>query len=327
VPEVRLWGDAGRDLPDPDTLHGDAKQYVTMLGDASTRALPGPAIKALARVLAELGLNKARLVVDDERVSTRLREQEEMGATLLPGYDLFREIRAVKTPGEIERLRKASDANEVALEALLTKMQPGVSWWGLKVEYETTMIKQGAMPRFWGSASGPYPWRFNLFQAESPAMDQVIHEGDVFKLDVGGTYRNYWSDTNRTAVVRGTMPDWLPRAAKALQEARDAYCEHLRPGVPMGKSIEVYEKVVWQHGFTDFKAAWGHGLGLQCYDFPKPRIQRDTEPVFEENMVFNMEGGPGVIGQVLHSLENTYRITASGFERWSHNDGVIREIA
>ena len=44
-------------------------------------------------------------------------------------------------------------------------------------------------------------------------------------------------------------------------------------------------------------------------------------------MVFNMEGGPGVIGQVLHSLENTYRITASGFERWSHNDGVIREIA
>ena len=43
-------------------------------------------------------------------------------------------------------------------------------------------------------------------------------------------------------------------------------------------------------------------------------------------MVVNMEGGPALVGLGAHSLENTYRITTTGFERWSSDDGIIVEV-
>jgi len=73
-----------------------------------------------------LNLNRAQEVM--QRHQLELKEPDGIGAPLLPACDMLREIRAIKTPDEIDRLKKASDANEFALEALLAMMQPGVSW-------------------------------------------------------------------------------------------------------------------------------------------------------------------------------------------------------
>ena len=69
--------------------------------------------------------------------------------------------------------------------------------------------------------------------------------------------------------------------------------------------------------FIDLPGTWQH------YSIP---VHRLTEALFEENMVLNLEGGPSRIGLGAHSLENTYRITRNGFERWSSDDGVIVEV-
>jgi Xaa-Pro dipeptidase len=323
---IRQWGE-GPDLPPEDQLDEAARSYVRIVKQARENGVPGPAIKALSMTLKDLGLANARIAVDDPAVQAQLHEEGFAAASLVSGYEVFRAIRAVKTPEEIERLHKASDANDRALKALFDAVEPGVTWGELKKAYEYTCMDQGAVPRFWGAGSGPYPYRFNLFQTGSPILDVTVKEGDVLKLDVGCTYQNYWADTNGTMVWRGKHPEWLDRAAVALREARDAYAEHLRPGVPMNKCIIALEEVAWKHGFHEFKAAWGHGLGLQAYDFPTPRIDRHTTAVWEEGMVFNIEGGPTHIGEGSHSLENTYVITRDGFERWSAHDGFLKERA
>lgn len=81
-----------------------------------------------------------------------------------------------------------------------------------------------------------------------------------------------------------------------------------------------------REGFPGFPAAWGHGLGLDCYDFPSPRVQRTTQEPFEEHMVVNSEGGPAVIGEGPLNYETIYRITASGPEKLSTDTGLIREL-
>jgi len=323
MPDVRVWGDSGRTIPPLDQLQGEARTFAQLLQKGSERGLPGPAFKGFVAALKDLALERKRVAVDDFHLRAELREE---GIEPLDGYEVLREIRAVKTSEEIDRLRKASDANEAGFKALIGAIRPGVSWGELKLEYDLALVKRGALPGFWGAGSGPDPWRFNLFDPESPNMRRTVREGDMIKLDIGCTYRRYWADTNRSAAVRCKPPEWFGRVSKALRAAREAYVELLRPGVRMGDAVQTYERVMWDHGLKEFRGAWGHGLGIQCYDFPSPRIQRDSDAVFEENMVLNLEGGPSHIGLGAHSLENTYRITKNGFERWSSDDGIIVEV-
>ncbi|MDE3075450.1 MAG: aminopeptidase P family protein, partial [Chloroflexota bacterium] len=317
----------GPDPPSAEELDEGGQAFAKILRDARQDAVPGPAINALSKTLADLGLAHSRIAIDDPTVQAQLPDSGFEAANLIGGYEIFRAVRAIKTAEEIERLHKASDVNDRALKALFDAVQPGVTWRELKKAYEYSCMDQGAVPRFWGHGSGPAPYRFNLFQTGSPILDVKVKEGDVLKLDVGCTYRNYWADTNGTMVWPGQHPEWLNRAAVALREARDAYSEHLRPGVPMSKAIVALEETAWKHGFHEFKAAWGHGLGLQCYDFPTPRIDRSSTEAWEPGMVFNIEGGPVHLGEASHSLENTYMITKSGFERWSAHDGFLKQRA
>jgi Xaa-Pro dipeptidase len=323
MPEVRVWGDTGRSIPPLDGLEDDARAYAELLAKASARAVPGPAFTGFVQALRDLGLDRKRIAVDDFHLRAELKEE---GIEPVDGYDILREIRAVKTEEEIDRLRKGSDANEAGFKALLGALKPGISWGELKLEYDLAVVRHGALPGFWGAGSGPAPWRFNLFDPESPNMQKKVKEGDMVKLDIGCIYRRYWADTNRSAAVRCTPPEWFGRVSKGLRSAREAYAELLRPGQRMGDAIATYERVMWEHGLEEFRGAWGHGLGIQCYDFPSPRIQRDTDAVFEEGMVLNLEGGPSQIGLGAHSLENTYLITKNGFERWSSDDGIIVEV-
>ncbi len=323
MPEIRVWSDSGRAIPPIDSLDGDAREFANLLAKATSRGLPGPPIKALTQALSELDLAGAQVAVDDGQLRHELREH---GIESTDAYPLLREVRAVKTPDEIDRLRKASEANEAGFKALLGTLQPGVSWGELKLAYDLEVVRRGALPGFWGAGSGRAPYRFNWFDPESPGMAAKVEAGQVLKLDIGCTYRRYWADTNRSAAVRCSPPEWFGRVSTALRAAREAYSEYLRPGVPMGQVVSTYERLMWEHGLQEFRGAWGHGLGLQCYDFPAPRINRDTEAPFEENMVLNLEGGPSIVGVGAHSLENTYRITKDGFERWSSDDGVIVEL-
>ncbi len=326
MPDVRMWGEMGRSIPPLDTLQGSARVFGEILTSARARQLPGPAIAGLLAALRDLGLERARLAVDSFELRAELEAHGLGPDVVTDGYQVFREVRAVKTSEEVELLRRASDANEAGFKALLGELRPGVSWAELKLAYDLEVVRHGALPGFWGAGSGPDAWRFNLFAPGSAAMERTVSEGDVIKLDIGCTYRHYWADTNRSAVVRGKAPEWFHRVSKALRAAREAYCEFLRPGARMGDAIQAYERVMWDHGLEEFRGAWGHALGLDCYDYPAPRIQRDTDVLFEADMVVNMEGGPAIIGVGAHSLENTYRITRSGFERWSSDEGLIVEV-
>jgi Xaa-Pro aminopeptidase len=323
MPEVRLCGEPGRAIPPLDSLDPDARAYAELLARVSARAVPAPAVKGAVQALKDLGLDRSRLAVDSLAAWLELREE---GLDAIDGYPLLREIRAVKTAEEIERLRKASEVNETGFQALIGAIQPGVSWGELKLAYDLAVVGRGGLPGFWGAGSGPAPYRFNLFDPESPNMARTVKEGDMIKLDIGCTYRRYWADTNRSVAVRCKPPEWFGRVSRALRDAREAYSEFLRPGARMGDAVGHYERVMWEHGLKEFRQAWGHAVGLQCYDHPAPRIHRDTDTLFAEDMVVNMEGGPGVIGLGAHSLENTYRITKSGFERWSADDGIIVEV-
>ena len=109
----------------------------------------------------------------------------------------------------------------------------------------------------------------------------------------------------------------------ALVAAREESQALLRPGVPVSEVIRVAEATVRKFQIPEFKRLWGHGVGLQWYDWP--RVSADSLDVLEEGMVVVLEGGPSAIGWGGVNLETTYHITRNGFECWTRGNDEVWE--
>lgn len=150
-----------------------------------------------------------------------------------------------------------------------------------------------------------------------------LKRGDVIRLDVGGTYKHYWSDTAKVGVLGAPAPESYRRAMAALLAAREAYQTLLRPGTPVADLLRVGEATVRMFNLPAFKRLWGPGIGLQWYEWP--RVTRDSRDVLEAGMVLNMEGGPSAVPWGGVNLEMTYCITRDGFECWTKNNDFVWE--
>ena len=84
----------------------------------SSTSSPGPAW-ALAKALKQYGYDKkSRIAVDDMRIALMLQQIGMDGITFVPGENVFRRIRVVKTEPELELQRIAGRNNAEAAMAV-----------------------------------------------------------------------------------------------------------------------------------------------------------------------------------------------------------------
>src|SRR2546426_8108472 len=89
---------------------------------------------ALRSALAELGLERGRIGFDDLALGQRL------GADAVDAYDALMFARAVKTPTEIELLRRATALNRAAIERTVKSWHKGMRWRELNRAYHAAVV-------------------------------------------------------------------------------------------------------------------------------------------------------------------------------------------
>lgn len=120
---------------------------------------------------------------------------------------LLSELRAIKSAGEIETLRRVGAASAAALRAGLGALSPGRSQRVAEARVVSACIAAGAEgPSFW-------PWIMTGDASAFPAplqslgdyrhMNRVMRAGDVARVDVGCDLDHYKGDVGRTAPVSG----------------------------------------------------------------------------------------------------------------------------
>ena len=82
-------------------------------------------MRALAEALAALGLTNAHLGFDDVRVATALQENGQFKGKVTDAIWPFRHIRIVKTPREIEIMRRANDINLAGIQDVIDALKEG----------------------------------------------------------------------------------------------------------------------------------------------------------------------------------------------------------
>lgn len=181
-------------------------------------AEPGQAW-ALAEALRASGLDRGTIAVDDMRIKYLL---ESIGAadkiTFVPGANIFRKIRSIKSPVEIELMRIAGQKNAAAALATMRSFEVGMRFEDIERRFMTECAARGNTTSFIiaGVSVGLLP-------------HGEIRPGEAFLVDAVSHFRQYHGDFART-VVAGDPTKEILRRAKANQVGRDAIFEKLRPG-------------------------------------------------------------------------------------------------
>lgn len=271
-----------RELPDGVELTKIEQETKAETIDRKPRA---SAIDALVVALEELGLTEKRIGIDETvfnpayfaELPKRLPK-----LTAVPAAALFRKIRMVKTPAEVERLRHAAHVGETAIQASLSIAKEGITEKELARRFRVSIAEQDGDPSMALFRIGR-----NGALGQIPSDDTPLRKGDMVWLDTACTVNGYWADLARIFCL-GEPSKKLRTYYDAILAGEDHGFAACRPGMTAGELFDTTMQAVRENGIPHYKRHHvGHGIGLEIYD--APLIGPGQTDVIEAGMVINIE--------------------------------------
>jgi Xaa-Pro aminopeptidase len=234
---------------------------------------------------------------------------------------LISALRMLKSPLEIERIRRSVGAAVAGYQAGLEAAAAGMTEKELVAIISATMYRSGTTagtkPLFVNCVSG----RARYPLVDSPASDNVIGDGDIVFVDGGGACDGYVSDILRLIGV-GELRPADRRYAEVAAGATQAMIDAVRPGTRVSELIGAAVAYVAAAGVTDpVGEIAGHGIGLELWERPLIRVPDDPDDdvAVRPGMVLCLEPilapphpGGGLAG--IFVFEQQVLVTADGCE-------------
>jgi Xaa-Pro aminopeptidase len=242
---------------------------------------------ALRDALADLGLERGRIGFDDLALGQRLRLER---AEVLDAYDALMFARAVKTPTELELLRRATALNRVAIERATRSWGKGMRWRELNRAYHAAVVELGGFVRDPGAMVWGHPRGADAtLTLQTGLEDFELERGQHVMFDCHGTLDLYCWDGGKTWVVGGEPQGDGKRNLRATALVAEELMAAMRPGARPSELQAKGRELYRQAGVADAESAivFFHGLGLSHMDVEQTTAngQANTDWPFEAGMV------------------------------------------
>lgn len=296
------------------------------------------------------------LLVEGDSLSyneyTRLASAFPSSRILSGGTALIRQVRAVKTPFEIDMIRQSAASHDMLYRHIPKLYTPGMTDLEFSIEIERAARQHGSlgifrifgrsMEIFMGNvlagenADTPTPYDFAMGGA---GLDDslpigcngtTIHPGQTVMVDVNGNFTGYMTDLSRVYSL-GEIPEKARHAHAVSLEIERAVMSMARPGVA---ASELYDKalaIARDRKVEDYfmghrqKAGFvGHGVGIEINE--QPVLAPRSRDVLEAGMVFALEPKFVIPGVGPVGIENTFLVTDDGVERLTNCEEEIRSL-
>ena len=177
----------------------------------------------------------------------------------------------IKSPREIELMRKAGEILASVHEELAKALHPGMTTMDIDRLGEKLIRSHGCIPSF--KNYNGYPGSICVSVNDEvvhgiPSRTRVLKEGDIVSLDAGVIYKGYHSDAARTWGIGQVSSE----AEKLMEVTRQSFFEGIR-FAKAGNHLNDISSAIQQNaehfGYGVVRDLVGHGIGTHLHEDPE----------------------------------------------------------
>ena len=219
------------------------------------------------------------------------------------------ELRMVKTPEEVECIKKAQNIAEDAFEHILSFIRPGVTEKRIALELDFYMLSHGAEALSFETIAVTGK---KTSMPHGVPDDTVVENGDFITMDFGAVYNGYHSDMTRTVAV-GEVSAEQRKIYEIVLSAQKASLEALKKGIPCKCADATARDIIKNAGYGDyFGHGTGHGVGIEIHELPN--LSPRSDAILEVGNIVTVEPGIYIPNKFGVRIEDMALITENGFE-------------
>ncbi len=232
-------------------------------------------------------------------------------ATWIPGSEVMRELRIIKSPAEQQALREVGAAIDRVHGQVPELLRAGRTERAVGRDIADLILVDHDEVNFVIVGSGP-----NGASPHHETGDRVLAAGDPVVVDIGGTRAGYCSDCTRDYVVGDIPPEYAELHA-VLEDAQARAVAAVRPGATAASIDAAAREPITAAGYGDlFIHRTGHGIGVEEHE--EPWIVAGNERTLEPGMAFSVEPGIYVPDRFGARIEDIVLVTRNGVEPVNH---------
>jgi Xaa-Pro dipeptidase len=275
----------------------------------------------IVQVLKQAQLDASRLGYDERGLDPALakRLQEELPRLeLVPAAGVFREIRMVKSPNEIERMTEAVRVTEDSIYEAAHQAREGMTEAEMCLTFDLGQVKRGAEPNMNHVGFGR-----SAALGMTNVPEDRLKKGNMIRFDVGCLYRGYLTDMSRTFSF-GKPQKKFETYYNAILKGQDRALALLRPGKVASEIFDEAVNEVRETGIPHYgRQHVGHGIGLGLGGYDRPTISPGDHTQLEADMVLCIETPYYELGWGSVQVEDMIVVTQDGYRRLT---SVPREL-
>lgn len=199
----------------------------------------------------------------------------------------------IKTPAQIEAIRKSADLNTAVLDHVAAHIHAGMSTEDIdKLVYDFTTA-HGGIPAPLGYEGFPKSVCTSINNEIChgiPDENIILQEGDIINVDVSTILNGYFSDASRMFCI-GSVPERAKKIVRVVEECVELGLAQAKPWNHLGDIADAINTHAQANGYSVVEDIGGHGIGLEFHEDPFVSYvtPKGSEMVLVPGMMFTIE--------------------------------------
>jgi len=239
----------------------------------------------------------------------KIRKELDDNAGLVATSGLVEELRQLKTPRELEKIRKATEITVKAFRFIKDFIVPGTREIEVAAELERFIRYNGATASSFDIIVGSGP---NSSSPHHLTSERKLKKDELVLLDLGVDYLGYKSDLTRV-FFSGKINSLARKIYKIVLKAQELALAEIKPGVVISQIDGFARGYIEKKGYASFFGhGLGHGVGLEVHE--EPYINKIEKKRIKAGMVFTVEPAIYLPDKFGIRIEDMVLVTKRGME-------------
>ena len=257
-----------------------------------------------------------KLKIDFKNWSVEDIKKLSLATFLQNAPDFSFKKRLIKTPKELEIIKKAVKKGAKAFDEFAKVIETGLDEYELSFRFKEKLTKRGRRDL---SFEPIVAINENAAKPHAVVTNKKLKKGDLLLLDAGIKYKRYCSDRTRTICVnekismakKQKFPKDIQKVYDIVLKAQEKAIKSIKVGMKASELDKIARDVITKAGYGKyFVHSLGHGVGLDIHEWPFINSRNDL--ILKEGMVFTIEPGIYLPGEFGIRIEDMVAINYKG---------------